>query len=221
MVYSFSLMDKCIVVGILLLLFVSCDEERKEIDTYTPKHIVLQATDNIAYADTTKSLVTFIGHKRFVGTEHEGFFKLKSGVIFLNKNNEICGGKLVWNINSIKLTEADSITKKKLLSVLLSEDFFKSERYPESVFLIDSVYTTDAPNSTHIVSGNLQIGDTYRYISMPVNITKDGKSSQWVKGNFDIFRKDWNLYFSNKNSLEDKIIQDRVHIGILVNIREG
>jgi polyisoprenoid-binding protein YceI len=208
-----------VIYGLIAITLCACKSEKKYVQTSAAKHITHHSTNKVVYADTTKSLLSFVGRKKIVGTEHEGFFKLKKGVIFLNEANDICGGELVWDIRSIKFTEADSITKMKLIAMLVSDKFFDVVKYPESVFHIDTAYRVNGAKESHMVSGNLQIGGTYRYISIPIQISVEDKSSTWVKGNFDIHRKDWNLFLSDKNSFQDNMIQDIVHIGIMANIK--
>jgi len=206
-----------ILLGLLCVIIISC-EQRNTIDTFPARHISASPAAMTLYADTAKSILTFIGQKNFVGTEQEGFFKLKSGIIFLDANGIPKGGKFIWDINSIKFVEADSITKQKLTSALLSESFFKIERYPESIFLIDKFQKLDSNGFTHLVSGNLQIGDTYRYTSIPATITSVNNYLYLIKSEFDIDRSDWNLFFVSKNSFENKIVMNKVHISLMVGI---
>lgn len=149
-----------------------------------------------------KSTVEWTGKK--IGGAHNGEIKLKSGYFEL-KNNQITGGEIVINMNSITNKDLeDPGYNQKLVGHLKSEDFFGVEKHPTSSFTISKA--TKFKDGKANVSGKITIKGKTEDINF--DITKNGNvytaQLKVDRSKFDV-RYGSNSFFDN---LGDKAIED-------------
>lgn len=85
-------------------------------------------------ADVKKTEIKWEGKK--VTGKHDGFIKLKSGMLQM-KDGNITGGRFTIDMTTITNTDLENpSTNKKLVDHLKSDDFFGVEKYPTAQFII-------------------------------------------------------------------------------------
>ncbi|MCB0514962.1 MAG: YceI family protein [Chitinophagales bacterium] len=169
--------------------------------------------------DPAKSTVTWIGSKP-TGT-HNGTIGIKKGLILVNDDN-IVGGEIVLDMNDVKVVDLTGDDAAKLAGHLKSDDFFKSEKYPEAVFALTGHQPYTAPadesekalleNATHLLTGNLTILDTSKSITFPAKISLENNVLT-AQALFNIDRTDWGISYHAAESFGDKIISSQVTVG--------
>lgn len=184
-------------------------------------------TESVVYpVQLEASQIDWVGSKK-VGGRHTGFIKLKSGELYV-KDNQIVGGRFVIDMNTITVTDipADKPDNAKLTGHLKSADFFEVETYPEASFEITSITNWDPTRErgkldpefsiadpTHEITGNLKMKDVTKSISFPAKVVMNDGSIT-ANARFNINRYDWNVNFRKGETVEDKIINAEINIGI-------
>ena len=136
-------------------------------------------------------------------------------------NNELTGGKLVLDMTTIQPDDQDEEGNTKLGTHLKSEDFFMVDKYPEAIFEITNVTAgVDANNkdlvmkdATHTISGNLQLKETSKSITVPAKVSMSD-ASVTVDSEFNIDRTQWGINYRSEKSLGDKLIDPIMNIKI-------
>ncbi|MGC4235791.1 MAG: YceI family protein [Niabella sp.] len=203
------------------VIFVSCNSAPKADEATTEEQQLVAAAEGVAYKVDTTQVAQFIGTKP-VG-EHHGTFNVAEGEIFVKNDAIVTGGKLVFNINSLKITDKDTSGSAKLTGHLLSPDFFDAANHPTATFEITAVeeYVADSTNkiildgATNTVKGNLTLKGVTKNVSFPAAITV-APSTVTARANFNINRTDWGLVYGNDQSLGDKFIRPEVNISFSI-----
>ncbi|GAB7087039.1 YceI family protein [Marinifilum fragile] len=149
-----------------------------------------------------ESQVKWTGTK--IGGSHNGEIKIEHGFLSL-KNDQIVGGEIVMDMNSITVTDIeDKGYNQKLVGHLKSDDFFGVEKFSNSKFVIRK--STKFAGGKAKVTGELTIkGKTE---SLSFDVFKDGNSYTTQlkvdRSKFDV-RYGSNSFFDN---LGDKAIGD-------------
>lgn len=166
-----------------------------------------------AEVNTEKSSIEWLGKK--IGGQHEGFIQLKSGYLDL-KDEKIVAGKFVVDMNSITCTDLENEEyNQKLVGHLKSDDFFGTETYPTSSFVVTK--SSGFNNGTAMVTGELTIKGKKE--NMTFDVVKSGSvyTAKLVidRSKFDV-RYGSNSFFDN---LGDKAIDDNftLKIKLVVN----
>ncbi|WP_045114331.1 YceI family protein [Microscilla marina] len=218
-------------------LFVRCSESPKsdKAKTGDAKKVDTTAVTNATTmnVDQASSKVTWVGTK--LVDKHNGAFGLKSGSVAI-KEGKLTGGSFIIDIKSLKVLDipADEEGNGKLVTHLLSKDFFAADKFPESTFEIVSVedykeennkdrenldkkYTL--ANPTHMITGNLELKGVKKSITFPAKVAIDGDKVT-AEAKFNINRKDWGMNYHADESLKDKFIRPTVHIGFNVSAKK-
>ena len=172
------------------------------------------------------SYIMWIGSKP--AGKHEGTIAVKSATVAL-ENDSIVGGKIVFDINSIKSTDlVDNMERfDRLINHLKSNDFFDAANFPEAAFEITEVISYDSSfildskeefeseftplsaeefvvkNPTHSVTGNLTMRDSTLSITFPAKIIM-WNNALMVAARFNLDRTNWNLKYRDEGSVGDK-----------------
>ncbi len=169
----------------------------------SPKHV---DSYNI---DSKQSTVEWYAEK--VTGKHNGTIMLSGGVL-QNDHGQIKGW-VEMNMTSIANSDIkDAGTKAKLEGHLKSADFFSSDKYPTSKFVITSMtpLATNVKGHTHTVVGNLTIKDKTNAISFPANVkTEKGKIT--CIGEAIVDRSKFDVQYGSKTffpNIGDKMIND-------------
>src|SRR5690606_1367009 len=137
-----------------LAFFAACNNNPKGDKATTTDEVADTSTVNgDSYTvDPSSSSITWTGSK--VTGSHNGTIAIQSGNIVLN-DNKLSGGEFTIDMNSLvnKDLEGDAENKGNLEGHLKSEDFFATDKYPTSKFVITKV---DHKSDNKVeVSGNL------------------------------------------------------------------
>jgi len=207
-------------LGVTALFFTACQDTPKADSTEATDAQTVDSSDlikGVTYnADLTQSSVKWTGTKP-IG-QHEGTFTLKSGSLLVADNN-VTGGKFVFDINSLTIIDKDTAGTSKLKGHLLSPDFFDAAQFPEASFEITNV-TTGADtadkelvmkDATHTITGNLTLKGITKSISFPAKVSVTD-ANVTADANFNIDRTQWQLVYGNDKSLGDKFIRPTVNI---------
>lgn len=144
--------------------------------------------------------------------EHYGTIKLKEGSIRLD-GKSVVGGAFAVDMGSIVNEDlAAPEWNKKLVTHLMSEDFFAVAEHPVSTFTITAVapLATAEEGRTHTVSGDLTIRGVTHAVSFPAKISV-GETAAEAYALVKLDRTRWGLrYGSGKffQGLGDKMIRD-------------
>lgn len=159
--------------------------------------------------DVTKSTITWIG-KKVTGSAHNGTTVLKSGSLNVNGKN-VTGGSFIIDMTAIK----DAEGSEKLEGHLKADDFFGTDKFPTSTFVITKV-AGSGENVT--ITGNLTIKGITKPISFPatVAVNADGTVSA-LAGKITVDRTKYDIRYGSKSffgSIGDKAIDDNFEIGV-------
>ncbi|MEO6758970.1 MAG: YceI family protein [Saprospiraceae bacterium] len=174
------------------------------------------ATGQAYRIDTAASIIHFVGNG--VGKNHPGTFHLASGSLSV-ADNQLTGGQLVINIQSLDLEQRDEMIQQKLRPHLLSPDFFDVEKFGTATFVLTKVEPFQAAASdTSIVqganfkvSGNLTLKGVTKNITFPAKVDLEGTSLH-AQSNFNLERTAWGMNFHADKSLGDKFISETVNV---------
>jgi polyisoprenoid-binding protein YceI len=192
----------------------------------------VSATAGEAYkVDPAASKIEWIGTK--VTGHHQGEIGIKGGELSVN-GGEVSGGNFVFDMTTIRVTDKDTASARKLQGHLLSPDFFDASAHPEGTFAITSIKpfsgtVTDSadkrqeaiskykvPNPTHTISGNLTLKGVTKNIEFPAKVTVTGNDIDAL-AKFNIDRKQWNIVYAGK---PDDLIRDEIHLGIALKAKK-
>lgn len=186
--------------------------------------IILFATSASANEKTfvvlpSESSLSWIGKK--VTGQHEGTVKIKSGSV-KTKNDTITGGEFELDMNSITVTDIkDEKNNKKLLSHLLSDDFFATTPFPTAMFTLTKaarIHDSTEGGVNYTLTGLLNIKGISQEISFPAKIQID-KNEASADATIKLDRTRWNIrYGSGKffDNLGDKLIFDDFEVRLRI-----
>jgi polyisoprenoid-binding protein YceI len=158
--------------------------------------------------DAAKSTITWVGKK--VTGSHNGTIALKSGSLIVD-GKSVKGGTFVLDMSSIK----DADGSAKLEGHLKADDFFGTEKFPTSTFVITKVAGSTA-NVT--VTGNLTIKGITKPLSFPatVAVNADGTVSA-LAGKIVVDRTKYDIRYGSKSFIDgigDKAIDDNFELAV-------
>jgi len=163
--------------------------------------------------DLSSSIVYWEGSK--VTGKHDGTINIKEGYALM-KDNQLIGGKAIIDMTTIVVLDIkDASSNASLKGHLESDDFFSTEKHPESTFEIAEV---KKESEKYEITGNLTIKDITHAITFPVKISQIGEKFK-ATADFDIDRTMWDIrYGSGKffDKLGDNMISDFINIRIEV-----
>jgi polyisoprenoid-binding protein YceI len=158
--------------------------------------------------DAAKSTITWVGKK--VTGSHNGTIALKSGSLIVD-GKSVKGGTFVMDMTSIK----DADGSAKLEGHLKADDFFGTDKFPTSTFVITKV-AGSAANVT--VTGNLTIKGITKPLSFPatVAVNADGTVSA-LAGKIIVDRTKYDIRYGSKSFIDgigDKAIDDNFELAV-------
>tara|TARA_B110000211_G_C13879518_1_gene464534 strand:+ start:32 stop:670 length:639 start_codon:yes stop_codon:yes gene_type:complete len=210
---------KKIVLSLVVVasLLAACKGEKKEkveVKEAVKVEISIAALNNV---DTAVSVLTWIGNKP-TGS-HNGTVTIKSGGLLVEEGT-LKGGEFVIDMNTItNLDMAGSDGAGKIEGHLKAPDFFDIAVYPTSKFVITKVEEVDGKLA---VTGNLQIKDVTKSITIPAMISTEGGVTTFKSDVFNVDRADFNVKYGSKRwieGLKDKFINDLMEISFEVKTK--
>jgi len=204
-------------VVVVASLLTACKGEKKEkveVKEAVKVEVSIAALDNV---DTTASVLTWIGTKP-TGS-HNGTVAIKSGGLLVEEGT-LKGGEFVIDMNTITNVDmAGSDGAGKIEGHLKAPDFFDIAVYPTSKFVITKVEDVEGKLA---VTGNLQIKDVTKSITIPAMISTEGGVTTFKSDVFNVDRADFNVKYGSKRwieGLKDKFINDLMEMSFEVKTK--
>jgi hypothetical protein len=204
-------------VVVVVSLLTACKGEKKEkveVKEAVKVEVSIAALDNV---DTTASVLTWIGTKP-TGS-HNGTVAIKSGGLLVEEGT-LKGGEFVIDMNTITNVDmAGSDGAGKIEGHLKAPDFFDIAVYPTSKFVITKVEDVEGKLA---VTGNLQIKDVTKSITIPAMISTEGGVTTFKSDVFNVDRADFNVKYGSKRwieGLKDKFINDLMEMSFEVKTK--
>ncbi|MCE3007683.1 MAG: YceI family protein [Bacteroidetes bacterium] len=178
----------------LMGILVACGEKKKDAaDDQKADSVVVALPENL---DTANTWVEFRATKQAGQGEHTGKFLLKEGKLE-GKDGKITGGKLVFDIASLKITDEQPLPaadEKKLVDHLKSPDFFNLEKHPEATFEITEV-------KENIAKGNLTVAGKTKEVELNLSSLNLAGAQAKVEGTAKVMREDFGMKFQPKQAV--------------------
>ena len=210
---------KKIIVSLVVVATVltACKENKKEKVEVKEAVKVKAAISEVNNVDTALSVLNWKGTKP--GGAHDGTVALQSGVLSI-ENGSLKGGEFVIDMNTItNLDLKGSKGAGKIEEHLKNADFFDVAVYPTSQFVITKVEDVDGKLA---VTGNLQIKDVTKSITIPATISVDAGVTTFTSDVFNVDRADFNVKYASKRwieGLKDKFIDDIIEFSFVVKTK--
>ena len=142
---------------------------------------------------SAQSNIDWIGRK-VTGT-HNGVVSVKGGELVV-KGDKLTSGKVIVDVASIKILDmTDPVTNAQFAGHLASDDFFSTEKYPESTLEITSV-------SGEHIEGKLTIKGITDSIGFDAAVRIDGDTLV-ATGKLVIDRTKYGMKFRSGNFFKD------------------
>ncbi|ARV07400.1 polyisoprenoid-binding protein [Polaribacter sp. SA4-10] len=210
---------KKIILSLVVVASVltACKQNKKEkVDVKEAVKVVVNV-DELNNVDATSSVLTWIGTKP-TGA-HNGTVALKSGGLLV-ENGKLTQGVFVIDMSTITNVDmAGADGAGKIEGHLKSADFFDVAAYPTAKFVITSVVEAEGKLA---VTGNLQIKDVTKSITIPAMISEEGGVTTFKSDVFNVDRADFNVKYGSKRwieGLKDKFINDLMEMSFEVKTK--
>jgi polyisoprenoid-binding protein YceI len=209
-------MRKVILSFVLIAsVLTACKNEKKE-KVEAKDAIKVAVVANLNNADVASSVITWKGSKP-TGS-HNGTIMLKEGSLNLEAG-KLTGGSFVIDMSSMKNVDLDAESGANIVGHLSSPDFFDVATYATSKFVITSVAEVEGKLA---VTGNLQIKDVTKSITIPATLMSDGNITTFKSEKFNVDRADFNVKYGSKkffDNLKDKFIDDMIEFSFTVKTK--
>lgn len=210
-------MKKSIVIIVILAAVFTAFKSAKKETVFLNEEVKINLNYEADNVDVTASVLNWKGSKP-TGS-HNGTVALKSGNLDV-KNGLLNGGVFVVDLTTIKnLDMAGSDGAGKIEGHLKGDDFFDVEKYPTSTFTITKV---KKDGSKLAVTGNLQIKDVTKSITIPAMISTESGVTVFKSEVFNINRADFNVKYGSKSffdNLKDKFIDNMMEMSFVVKTK--
>lgn len=204
-------MKKILLLGIGVLLFISCKKEEKIEPTTVETGI-----SGMFITDSTSTL-NWTGSKQT--GKHSGTIKIKTGG-FTVENGKITDGKFTIDMNSISVDDLEGDDKINLEEHLkgtkpdVVDHFFNVVKYPEATFVVTGFMNE---NGSDMLEGDLTIKDKTNKVKFAVSLTEADGFVTMSSPEFKIDRTLWGVNYGSKSifsDLGDKFINDDIALQI-------
>lgn len=204
-------------------IFVSCKKDTTVTTTETSEAVVGSDESSNYKIDVEKSVVNWKGSKP-TGT-HTGTIHFSDGEAIVT-NGKLVGGKFVFDMNSITVTDLKAGDGKEDLEMHLKgtgekekeDHFFNVGKYPKGSFVVTNV---TEENGKSMVEGNLTLKDISKGVKFVTKITSDETSMTITSEPFMINRTEWNINYASKSvfeDLKDKFVNDDIELTVNLKI---
>ncbi|HEY0091478.1 MAG TPA: YceI family protein [Flavobacterium sp.] len=158
--------------------------------------------------DVSKSRVVWVAKKVTGG--HEGTVNLKDGSLTF-KGKKLAGGTFTVDMSSLTATDLKAGSgKEKLEGHLKSEDFFATDKYPQSTLVFKKV--TEKVNNAYTIEGDLTVKGITKPVVFDLLVTGDTAVSK-----FNIDRTKYDIKYGSGSffdNLGDKAIKDEFEVNV-------
>lgn len=208
-------MKKLGILGIGLLLFVSCKKEEK---TEPNEPTVVDIGINGKFEVDSTSTMAWIGSKPT--GKHNGTIQIKNGEFTIEKGI-ITEGKFTIDMNSITVEDLEGEDKIKLEDHLkgtnkpeAADHFFNVTKFPFAEFVVTGFVKE---NRLDMIEGDLTIKNKTNKVKFPISISESNGLAVLKTPAFKINRTLWDITYGSKSffdNLEDKFIDDEISLEI-------
>jgi polyisoprenoid-binding protein YceI len=204
---------------VVAAVLTACKENKKdkvEVKEAVKVEAVVAKVNNV---DAVASVLNWKGTKP--GGAHDGTVALQSGVLLI-ENGALKGGEFVIDMNSITNVDMKgSDGAGKIEGHLKNADFFDVAVYPTTKFVITKV---EEVNGKLAVTGNLQIKDVTKSITIPATISTENGVTVFKSETFNVDRADFNIKYKSKSffsleELKDKFVDDIMEFSFVVKTK--
>ncbi|MAR58211.1 MAG: hypothetical protein CMP44_04355 [Rickettsiales bacterium] len=159
-----------------------------------------------------KSSIMWKGTKS-TGAYHDGLINVKSSNLQFDKNNQLIGGEIIIDMNSIICTDIkDKGSNGYLVKHLKNDDFFATDKFPLSHLKILNVTTDD--NNNFKIKADLTIKEQTHPIEFTANIIYSNNIGL-ASGKIEIDRSLYNIKYKSKSwypDIGDRFINDQFEL---------
>ena len=173
----------------------------KGVVLFTTLVTLITASDTL-HINVENSNINWTGRK--ITGEHSGTLKLADGWVIMQEDS-IIGGKITFDMTSIKNTDIESPEwKQKLEDHLKAEDFFHTDSFPHAILEIKIQTTIMDENKTirEGVLADLTIRGMTHEIKFPFILTQS-KNILTGEGSVDIDRTLYNIQYKSGKFFDD------------------
>ncbi len=149
-------------------------------------------------------------------SSHDGTVKVKSGDLVM-KGNQLVGGTVVLDMNSINSTDLTGEYQQKLNGHLKNGDFFEVEKFPTATFKITGVKKNNDKIYNSIVTGNLTVKGKTNTVSFPAKISYSKGVVSLVSNKFTIDRQKFDVAY--KSTMQDVFVKDDIDMLVKVTAK--
>tara|TARA_B100000575_G_scaffold29940_1_gene20179 strand:- start:191 stop:769 length:579 start_codon:yes stop_codon:yes gene_type:complete len=167
---------------------------------------------NSLHIDMGKSSIKWKGTKS-TGSYHDGLINVKTSQLDFDKNNQLIGGEIIIDMNSIICTDIQNKkSNRSLVKHLKDDDFFGTDIFPISRLVITNVEKIDEQNFKLIA--DLTIKENTHPIEFIANIIYDNDTGL-ASGKIEIDRSKYNVKYRSKSwypDIGDRFINDNFEL---------
>ena len=167
---------------------------------------------NSLHIDMDKSSIKWKGTKS-TGSYHDGLIDVKTSQLDFDKNNQLIGGEIIIDMNSIICTDIQNKkSNRSLVKHLKDDDFFGTDIFPISRLVITNVEKIDEQNFKLIA--DLTIKENTHPIEFTANIIYNNDTGL-ASGKIEIDRSKYNVKYRSKSwypDIGDRFINDNFEL---------
>ncbi|MBC21790.1 MAG: hypothetical protein CMG54_02725 [Candidatus Marinimicrobia bacterium] len=167
---------------------------------------------NSLHIDMDKSSIKWKGTKS-TGSYHDGLINVKTSQLDFDKNNQLIGGEIIIDMNSIICTDIQNKkSNRSLVKHLKDDDFFGTDIFPISRLVITNVEKIDEQNFKLIA--DLTIKENTHPIEFIANIIYNNDTGL-ASGKIEIDRSKYNVKYRSKSwypDIGDRFINDNFEL---------
>tara|TARA_Y100001935_G_scaffold239066_1_gene226224 strand:+ start:810 stop:1388 length:579 start_codon:yes stop_codon:yes gene_type:complete len=167
---------------------------------------------NSLHIDMDKSSIKWKGTKS-TGSYHDGLINVKTSQLDFDKNNQLIGGEIIIDMNSIICTDIQNKkSNRSLVKHLKDDDFFGTDIFPISKLVITNVEKIDEQNFKLIA--DLTIKENTHPIEFIANIIYNNDTGL-ASGKIEIDRSKYNVKYRSKSwypDIGDRFINDNFEL---------
>lgn len=205
--------------------FVSCKKDTTTTTTEATE-VVESAETSVNYPiDLENSVINWKGSKP-AGT-HTGTIKFMDGQAIVS-NDKLVGGKFVFDMNSITVTDLKAGEGKEDLEAHLKgtgekdkeDHFFNVTKFPKGSFEVTKVAEEGGKS---MITGNLTLKESTKSVTFPAVIENTTESITVKSETITINRTDWKINYASKSvfdDLKDKFVDDNIELTVNLIIRK-
>tara|TARA_B100000927_G_C16359367_1_gene426794 strand:- start:245 stop:826 length:582 start_codon:yes stop_codon:yes gene_type:complete len=169
-------------------------------------------SQNSLHIDMDKSSIKWKGTKS-TGSYHDGLINVKTSKLDFDKNNQLIGGEIIIDMNSITCTDIQNKkSNRSLVKHLKDDDFFGTEIFPISRLVITNVEKIDEQNFK--LTADLTIKENTHPIEFMANIIYNDNTGL-ASGKIEIDRSKYNVKYRSKSwypDIGDRFINDNFEL---------